>query len=100
MNELILPIILTVVASTGFWTFVTTVYNNKKRKKSTDREALVALLHDRLYFLMQTYIARGEISTEEYDNIMYLYRPYAAMGGNGTCEKLLNEINKLPIKGE
>ena len=100
MDELILTVILTVVASTGFWTFVTTIYNNKKRKQSTDREALVALLHDRLYFLMQSYISQGEISTEEYDNILYLYRPYAAMGGNGTCEKLLKEINKLPIKGE
>lgn len=100
MNELILPIIVAVVASTGFWTFVTAVYNNRKAKKSTDREALIALLHDRLYYLMQEHIKSGSISTEDYDNIIYLYKPYEKMGGNGTCKRLLQELNKLPIKEE
>ena len=28
----------------------------------------------------------------------YLYLPYKELGGNGTAERMLNEVKKLPIK--
>lgn len=95
----IINIAIAVVASTGFWTFVQTIWSSKRRKKSATGAAMLALLHDRLYCLMEKYIERGSITTDEYDNLMYLYAPYKKLGGNGTCERLLEEVNHLKIQG-
>lgn len=97
MRELILPIVLSVVASTGFWTFIQSLINNRKEKKSVERAALLALLHDRLYYLMQGYIKEGEITADEYENVECLYSSYKSMGGNGTCERLKKELDNVHI---
>ena len=35
---------------------------------------------------------------DEYDNLKnYLYEPYKKLGGNGTAERVMDEIDKLPI---
>jgi hypothetical protein len=36
--------------------------------------------------------ANGEL------NLTYLYIPYKALGGNGTIDRLVEEMKKLPIK--
>ena len=36
---------------------------------------------------------------DEYDNLKnYLYEPYKKLGGNGTAERVMDEVDKLPIK--
>lgn len=45
------------------------------------------------------YIDRGYITDEEYNSLYcYLYTPYRELGGNGTAERLMNEVKNLPIK--
>ena len=35
---------------------------------------------------------------DEYENLYeYLYKPYSALGGNGSAKKVMEEVNKLPI---
>lgn len=98
MSEIITAIIVSVIASSGFWTFLQYGITARKTQKSVDRRALLALLHDRLYNLLSEYIHQGHISREDYENIIYLYEPYLDMGGNGTCARLIDEVKKLPIK--
>lgn len=44
------------------------------------------------------YIERGWITQDEYENLNdYLYKPYEKMGGNGSAQKIMLEVNKLPI---
>lgn len=95
----IINIAIAVVASTGFWTFIQTMWSNRRKGKSTTGAAMLALLHDRLYSLMQKYIDRGSITPDEYENISYLYEPYRRLGGNGTCERLYDEVKSLKIQG-
>ena len=60
---------------------------------------LIGLGHDRIIFLGMTYIERGWITQDEYENIHdYLYVPYKLMGGNGSAERIMKEVNKLPIQ--
>jgi hypothetical protein len=94
-----MDMLIAVAASTGFWTFIQNVYSSKKKKKSAESTAMLALLHDRLYWLMQKYIDRGNITADEYENINYLYEPYRKLGGNGTCERLYDEVKSLKIQG-
>lgn len=103
MNEMAVTVLVTLLASSGFWTCVNMLMVNsvkKQQKKSVSSKALLALLHDRLYFLLEKYIERGSVTHDEHENIMYLYNPYKEMGGNGTCERLIDEFNKLPIDHE
>ena len=94
----VINIVISVIASTGFWTFVQALVATRRTKKSAAGNAMLALLHDRLYYLMQEYILKGSITADEYENITYLYVPYTKLGGNGTCERLLKEVEKLRIR--
>ncbi len=46
-----------------------------------------------------TYIGRGWITQDEYENFyVYLYKPYEDLGGNGSVKRLMIEVDKLPIR--
>lgn len=94
----ILPILITgllsIGASTGFWAFL----QSRRDKKSARTKLLIGLAHDRIMFLGSSYIQRGYISQDEYENLnTYLYEPYSEAGGNGSAAKVMLEINKLPL---
>ena len=92
--QIVVPIVAAIFASTGFWQYI----SDRKKKRSAETELLIGLAHDRIYDLCERYIERGYITTSEYDNLMYLYRPYARCGGNGTATKLIEAVDKLPMK--
>lgn len=83
-------------ASSGLWAFVA---STKNKKTATDR-MLLGLGHDRIVYLCKIHVAAGCISTEDFENLNYLYEPYKALGGNGTAEKYMNDVRKLPNVAE
>ena len=68
----------------------------KKNEYDVLREGILALLHDRLNQACSFFIARGWASVDDRDNLEYLYKPYKALGGNGTGENLYQAVLKLP----
>lgn len=100
LAQTILTIIASVLTCSGLWALIQTLVVNKQTKDTAERKALLALLHDRIYTEAKVRIKEGRVSTEDYDNLRYLYEPYKALGGNGTCERLMNEVDRLPIKEE
>ena len=100
-STLIISIVGAVFASTGFWTFLTSLIQSKKTKDSAEGQMLKGLGHDRICYLGETYVARGYITKDEYENLHdYLFLPYKKLGGNGTAEKVMNEVEKLPLEKE
>ncbi len=96
--ETLITIACTVFACSGFWTFVTTLIQKHSAKKAADARMLRGLGHDRICYLGEKYIAQGYISKDDYENLHdYLFLPYKALGGNGTAEKIMKEIEKLPL---
>ena len=94
-----IAIITAVFASSGFWAFLTAIITNRKKLKSAESRMLEGLGHDRICWLGQTYIERGYITQEEYENLHdYLYLPYRELGGNGTAKKIMDEVEKLPME--
>lgn len=60
---------------------------------------LVGLAHDRILFLGMHYVDRGFITQDEYENLHdYLYVPYEKLGGNGSAKRVMQEVDRLPIK--
>ena len=93
-----LQLIIGIFASTGFWSLINTIYINRRKSKSVEDKAIMALLHDRLYELCNTHIKNGYVTQDEYENLIYLYEPYKDLGGNGTCKKLMETVDKLEFK--
>lgn len=94
--QIVLPIIIAFVASSGFWLYLT----NRRDRKSLQTELLIGLAHDRIIYLGLTYIKRGWITQDEFENLHeYLYKPYTQLGGNGSAKRVLDEVTRLPTKG-
>ena len=91
---LIVTIVSSVLASSGFWAFM----QKHDERKGNRNKLLIGLGHDRIITLGMQYIERGWITKDEYENLHdYLYLPYKEAGGNGSAERIMNEVEKLPI---
>ncbi len=55
---------------------------------------------DRVRYLGQKYIQRGEITLEDKETLQEMYTAYKALGGNGHLETVIHEIEKLPVVAE
>ena len=79
------------------------IANSIKRERLEQKlmkEALLAILHDRLYQLCNEHIHQGCITIDAMKNIEYIYNSYHALGGNSTGTELYNRVKSLPIKKE
>lgn len=93
--EVILLIFSSILASSGMWAFL----SKKLDKKDIKVEMLIGLAHDRIMSLGMSYIERGYITQDEYENLYdYLYKPYEKLGGNGSAKHVMAEVEKLPIR--
>jgi hypothetical protein len=97
--EAFIPYILTMIggiaSSGGLWV----VIQKRMDAKDVKRQMLLGMAHDRLVYLCMQFISRGWLTKEEYENAYtYLYMPYKKLGGNGTIDRLVEEIRALPIR--
>lgn len=92
--QIALTVFTSVLASSGLWAYILKRSDNKDAKT----EILVGLAHDRILYLGMSYIERGYITKDEYENLEYLYRPYEKLGGNGSAKKVMEEINRLELR--
>ncbi len=100
-SELAKTIIITVLTSSGFTSALFAFLQKIADKKDIKTRMLVGLGHDRIVYLGMKYIERGWITKDEYENLHdYLYSPYKTMGGNGSAERIMKEVDKLPIKSD
>ena len=46
-------------------------------------------------YLGMSYIDQGYVTQDEYENLrVYLYEPYERMGGNGSANRIMQEVDK------
>ena len=92
--QVLLTIFSSVLASSGLWAYL----QKKSEQKDVKTEMLIGLAHDRIMYLGMSYIDRGCVTQDEYENLrVYLYEPYERMGGNGSAKRIMQEVDKLPI---
>lgn len=93
--QVIITLVCSLAASSGFWAFVTM----KLSRNDVKTQMLIGLAHDRIMYLGMGYIERGWITQDEYENLYeYLYKPYEKLGGNGSAKRVMDEVDKLPIR--
>lgn len=55
-------------------------------------QAVLALLHDRIYTECYHFLSLGHITPDGLRRLTYLYKTYHTMGGNGTGTELYNRL--------
>ena len=106
IETMLVTIIGAVFASSGLWTLILYLVQRKDKKKDKEDEVLkqqsdmlLGLGHDRIIYLGAKYIKEGSISEDQFENLnKYLYEPYKKLGGNGTAEKIMEDVRNLPIR--
>ena len=92
--QIVLTIFTSVLASSGLWAFLAT----KFERGGAEKEILIGIGHIELVFFGMQYIERGWITQDEYETLKSLYEPYKTLGGNGSGTKIMQEVDKLPIR--
>ena len=95
--DIIVPLVVAVFGSTGFWSWV----QSRGKKKSAEARLLLGIAYSEIIRRSEHYIHQGYIAVDEYNELnRYLYEPYRDLGGNGTAQKLMDEVRKLPTERE
>ena len=99
-DEIILKVILTVVGfvTTGVLGYLVAKVKDYKKRDVNQEEALKCLLRSNITSKYYVYNEMGSIPVYEKENIDYMFEQYKAMGGNSYIERIVKEINDLPIK--
>lgn len=93
--ELVVTLVVAIFASGGFWQWLM----NRSDKRKNDSKLLLGLAYSRLIDECEKHIGEGYICSDDYHELKhYLYEPYEANGGNGTAKRLMEEVDKLPIR--
>lgn len=97
-HDIILAIVASVFGSTGFWALLTAIWTAHNKKVSIEGRMLRGLAHDRICELGEKFLKQGYITKDEYENLHdYLFLPYKELGGNGTAEKIVEDVKRLPM---
>lgn len=95
--DILVTLAVAVFGSTGFWAWV----QSRTKNRSAEARLMMGLAYSEIVRRAEGYIHRGYVSTDEYNELnRYLYEPYREMGGNGTAERLMDEVKKLPTERE
>ena len=99
-DEIILKVILTVVGfiTTGVLGYLVAKVKDYKKRDTNQEEALKCLLRSNITSKYYVYNEMGSIPIYEKENIDYMFEQYKLMGGNSYVERIVKEINDLPIK--
>lgn len=97
-------IIIAVLSSSALTALVNGIVarQNAKRAKDTGVSAGVRmLLYDRIKHLGKGYINRGNISTEELEDLISMHKIYHDdLNGNGFLDAIMRSVQSLPIDNE
>lgn len=95
----IIAIISGIFGLSNFLMFLIQHHDTTHGKNRPEYKMILGLGHDVIVTKGEYYLKRGCITKDEYENLHdYLYKPYLEMGGNGTAQKIMTEIEKMPLR--
>lgn len=97
--EHILTLVGIIFASNGLWQYVLYKAQQRSKKKTVEQRLLLGIAFKEIVESCEHHLNAGYINHDEYKELNhYLFEPYREMGGNGTADRLIKEVEKLPIK--
>ncbi|MCD8376878.1 MAG: hypothetical protein LUD69_08030 [Oscillospiraceae bacterium] len=75
-----------------------TLAQSRKKKNDGITNGVQQLLYDRIKYLCKAHIERGQIATNDLDDLERMHKIYHDdLNGNGFLDDLVNAVRKLPI---
>lgn len=109
----VITLLVGIFGSTGFWAY----YSNKREKNSEIykrieeieknvnehmdivQQSFMGLTYINIVKTCEYWIERGWVEQDDVRDLEhYLFEPYTKQGGNGTAERLMNQVCQLPSK--
>ena len=78
--------------------YVVWLLKNQKKDRDANSKGTMLLLRVQLIEYHEKWTERGYITKHGLENFIEMYDAYQSLGGNGMVTKLLEEIEKLPIR--
>ena len=101
-NSATLNIVLAIIGSGVLTTIINRIFSiidKRKEKDNATVTGLRTLLMIDIRKLGEGYLSQGEISKEDLEDIINLWRVYHdKMGGNGYLDNIMARVKALPIK--
>ena len=101
-NSATLNIVLAVIGSGVLTTIINRIFSiidKRKEKDNATVTGLRTLLMIDIRKLGEGYLSQGEISKDDLEDIINLWRVYHdKMGGNGYLDNIMARVKALPIK--
>lgn len=92
--QVVLAVFTALMASSGFWAYL----KSKRSNKDAYTKLLMGLAYDRIIVRGMRHVEKGYMYRDEYEDFRrYLIEPYKALGGNGVVDRILVDIQQLPI---
>lgn len=91
--ELANPVITTLLGSSGIWMWVRT----RTDRSNSEDQLLLEVAKNQLTVLGRSYLERGYITMDEYEEYEAEYKLYAALGGNGLAKRVFKQVDELPM---
>lgn len=91
--EMANPVITTLLGSSGIWMWVKT----RSDRSNSEDQLLLEVAKNQLTVLGRTYLERGYITMDEYEEYEAEYKLYSALGGNGLAKRVFKQVDELPM---
>lgn len=91
--ELSNPVVTTLLGSSGIWMWVKT----RSDRNNSEKQLLLDVAKNQLIMLGRSYLERGYITMDEYEEYEAEYKLYSALGGNGLAKRLFKQVDELPM---
>ena len=91
--ELSNPIITAMLGSSGIWMWAKTKSDHNK----SEDKLLLEIAKTQLVALGRSYLERGYITLDEYEEYEEEYKLYSDLGGNGLARRIFKQVDELPI---
>ena len=93
MAEMVNPVITALLGGSGIWAWLTT----KADHNDNAAKLLLYVSRNQLITLGRTYIERGYVTMDEYEEYEAEYQLYSALGGNGLARRVFEQVDELPM---
>lgn len=91
--ELANPVVTTLLGSSGIWMWAKT----RSDRNNSEDQLLLEVAKNQLTVLGRSYLERGYITMDEYEEYEAEYKLYSALGGNGLAKRVFKQVDELPM---
>lgn len=93
-------VIIAILSSGALSAAISGVFALLRERRTKDNaigSALRILMYDRIKYLCKAHISRGEIASNDLEDLIKMHAAYHELGGNGFLDEMMAAVNDLEI---